>query len=103
MILAKSKPTPISIVKPRAVMVVALCLLVLFIGIYAFTRIRDAAMESHCVMEVQPEGTVNGKSPVERCFATQAEAITYATGGKVNLPPDASQSDIDKALRNQSP
>lgn len=41
---------------------------------------------------------VSGETIAYQCFDTQAEAIYYATGGKVNLPRDASQTEIHAAL-----
>lgn len=101
-ILAKSKSAliPGLTIRPRVVIIAIVCLFLLFSGIYVYTRIHSP---QHCVMEVQPEGSSVPSSNETHCFATQAEAINYGSGGRIDLPPDASQSDIDKALNNQSP
>ncbi len=46
-----------------------------------------------------PMHCVSSETGDYRCFDSQAEAINYATGGRLNLPHDASQAEIDAALR----
>ena len=98
MILTQSKPTPI--IQPRIVVIIALSLLILGAGliINSFSH-----REEHCVMEMQPEGSPQISSGELRCFPTQVEALKYATGGRIDLPPDASKADIDYALNHQTP
>lgn len=60
--------------------------------------------EQHCAgQDVYPIGVVPPDEPSRPilCFTTQAEAIRYATNGRIDLPNDASWEEIDAALRNQ--
>ena len=59
------------------------------IGIVVFVISRQTP-ESHCV---------SSETGDYQCFDNQAAAINYATGGRVNLPPDASSEEINIALR----
>ncbi len=66
------------------------------IGLY---WVVSAHREEHCVAQIEPEvGGLVAPASEPRCFPTQAEAIYYATGGAVNLPLNASNSDVNAAL-----
>jgi len=60
-----------------------------------------AAPESHCVSEAVKMGTT---SPVREpvCFASFAEAISYATDGTVNLAPTATSVTQDQLDRGRA-
>jgi hypothetical protein len=94
----KQKPKVDLTLRNRLIIIVALGLLLVGIYIRVF-----AHKEEHCVARTYPEGTAPLTSEEPICFRTQAEAIAYATNGRIVLPPNASQNEIDYALRNQTP
>lgn len=66
--------------------------------------------EQHCVVSsafavmneatgeiIQPAG-----QPTIRCFDTFAEAANYGSGGALNLPPNASEEEVARALRERT-
>ena len=52
--------------------------------------------EEHCTSSLDIPPT-----RPEKCFDTQVEAIYYATDGRIDLPDDATQEEINHALENQ--
>ena len=100
MILAQPKALPMPHLSLRRLKIIlAVCLLLLGAGLVVHSfRPR----EEHCVMAAQPEGAPPVNSEMH-CFPTQVEALRYATGGRINLPPDASREEIDYALNHQTP
>lgn len=59
--------------------------------------------EEHCVEQIFPEDHTGTDEIIvsAKCFRTQAEAIRYATGGKIDLPDNASREEIHEALMRQ--
>ncbi len=58
-----------------------------------------APHERHCVANVAPAGVnLSNWNPDVRCFDTFSEAISAATGGRVNLPPDFHAGDLTPEL-----
>jgi hypothetical protein len=103
-LVQKSKvlPSTFSAVRSRNIMLVISMIVLLMMLYTTYNYIRARGTE-HCAMIVQPEGAVPVSNQEMHCFSTQVEALRYATSGKIDLPSNASQSDIDYALQHQSP
>jgi hypothetical protein len=79
-------------------------LIVLVLLLVAITAgVAISSYEEHCVEQVLSVDQTESEEVVvpARCFRTQAEAIRYATGGSVDLPDNATQEEINEALRQQ--
>lgn len=49
----------------------------------------DTSGGSHCTVGVAPSGTSSPNASQVRCFGTLSEAVAFATGGRVQLPANA--------------
>lgn len=80
-----------------------LLVVVALVLVVTTTTVANYLYEEHCVGQVFPSdhtGTEEVSVPY-RCFRTQVEAIRYATGGRIDLPDNASREEIDEALMHQ--
>lgn len=62
---------------------------------------RPHGKGKHCAAQVQEERRGAAKAPKPECFATFAEAIAAATGGRVHLARDAKPADLSDEVLNQ--
>lgn len=78
-------------------LLIAMTFIAVFITLYSSKPL-------HCVTGVFSSDTPLVIHTQEyRCFATQAEAIYYATGGGIQIPANASSLEVDAALRANHP